>query len=108
MDYELSKKQEKMIRTLTIALPTLRKELGVSQTVLAEKIGISRQMVSYIERQVKPMTWTQFLAIVFFFKSNNDFEKGKKVVVKKYPNIVDEMLFLEYDMNRYEKRGKKL
>ena len=82
MNSELSKKQEEMIRTLTLALPKLRKELRVSQTALAEKIGISRQMVSYIERQVKPMTWTQFLAIVFFFKSNNDFERGKKLLQK--------------------------
>lgn len=108
MNFELSKKQEEMIRTLTIALPTLRKELGVSQTVLAQKIGISRQMVSYIERQVKPMTWTQFLAIVFFFKSNNDFERGKKAVAKKYPNIVEQLLLLEYDMNRYDKRSNRL
>ena len=106
MNSELSKKQEEMIRTLTLALPKLRKELRVSQTALAEKIGISRQMVSYIERQVKPMTWTQFLAIVFFFKSNNDFERGKKAVAKKYPNVVEQLLLLEYDMNRYEKRSK--
>lgn len=74
--------REKMLSTLTQALPYLRKELGVSQTVLAQKVGMSRQMISLIERKEQPMTWTQFLAIVFFFKSNNDFEKGAKAVAK--------------------------
>ena len=107
MGSDISKTQKEMINTLVQAMPYLRKELGVSQTVLAEKVGLSRQMISLIERQINPMTWTQFLAIVFFFKSNNDFEKGKRAVAKKYPNIVEELLLLESDMNRYEKRETK-
>ncbi len=106
MNFRLSDTQKEMIRTLTIAMPVLRKELGVSQTDLAHKVGLSRQMISLIERQQNPMTWTQFLAIVFFFKSNNDFEKGKKAVAKKCPNIVEQLLLLEFDMNSYEKRRK--
>ena len=58
--------QKQMISVLTQALPILRKELGVSQTVLAQKVGVSRQTISLIERQLYPMTWTLFLAIVFF------------------------------------------
>ena len=53
------------------------------------------------------MTWTQFLAIVFFFKSNNDFEKGAKAVAKKHVNIVEQVLLLESDMNLYEKERIK-
>lgn len=105
MGNDISVKQKEMIDTLVKAMPYLRKELGVSQTVLAEKVGLSRQMISLIERQLNPMTWTQFLAIVFFFKSNNDFEKGERAVAKKYPNIVEELLLLESHMNRYEKKG---
>ncbi len=104
MNFQMTDEQKEMITTLTLALPQLRKELGVSQTDLAHKVGLSRQMISLIERQVNPMTWTQFLAIVFFFRSNYDFEKGEKAVAKKYPNIVEQLLLLEYDMNRYEKR----
>lgn len=107
MNFKLSETQKDMIRTLTAALPYLRKELGISQTDLAHKVGLSRQMISLIERKLNPMTWTQFLAIVFFFKSNNDFEKGKRAVAKKYPNIVEQLLLLEFDMNEYEKRSKK-
>lgn len=53
------------------------------------------------------MTWTQFLAIVFFFKSNNNFEKGAKAVAKKQANIVKHILLLQSDMNLYKKRGLK-
>lgn len=108
MNFQISEEQNEMINTLTLALPQLRKELGVSQTELAHKVGLSRQMISLIERGKQRMTWTQFLAIVFFFKSNNDFERGKKAVAKKYPNIVEQLLLLELDMNQHEKKAKKL
>ncbi len=101
----LDARQYEMVSILSQALPQLRRELGVSQTILAKKVGMSRQMISLIERQEQPMTWTQFLAIVFFFKSNNDFERGKKAVVKKYPNIVEQLLLLDSDMNSYERTG---
>ena len=106
MNIEINKKQQEMINTLTQALPHLRKEFNISQTELAHKVGLSRQMISLIERGKQQMTWTQFLAIVFF-KSNNDFERGKKAVAKKYPNIVEQLLLLELDMNRHEKGRKK-
>lgn len=98
--YNIIISREKMVKTLSRALPYLRKELGVSQSDLAEKVGMSRQMISLIERDIQPMTWTQFLAIVFFFKSNNDFDKGKIKVTKKVPNLVEQLLLLDIDMNR--------
>ena len=107
MNFQLTSEQKEMINTLIQALPYLRKEFDISQTELAHKVGLSRQMISLIERGKQQMTWTQFLAIVFFFKSNNDFERGKKAVAKKYPNIVEQLLLLEVDMNRHEKRRKK-
>ncbi len=99
--------RNKTLSILTQALPYLRKELGVSQMVLAQKVGMSRQMISLIERKEQPMTWIQFLAIVFFFKSNNVFEKGVKTVAKKHVNIVELVLLLESDMNLYEKERIK-
>lgn len=102
-EYRLSEEQKNMITTLSRALPYLRKELGVSQTELAVKVGVSRQMISLIERQLQPMSWTLFLAIVFFIKSNNDFDRGRKKFAKKYPNVVEQMLLLEYQMNSKDK-----
>lgn len=101
-DYKIGNEQKYMISVLSQALPYLRKELGVSQTELANKVGVSRQMISLIERQLQPMTWTLFLAIVFFFKCNNDFDKGKKKFAKKYPNVVEQFLLLEHQMNTRE------
>lgn len=101
-EYRLSEEQQRMITILSQALPHLRKEMGVSQTELANKVGVSRQMISLIERQLQPMTWTLFLAVVFFFKCNNDFDKGKKKIVKKYPNVVEQILLLEHQMHTGE------
>lgn len=98
-DYKINAEQQHMIDVLSQALSYLRKEMGISQTVLANKVGVSRQMISLIERQLQPMTWTLFLAIVFFFKCNNDFDKGKKKIAKKYPNVVEQILLLENQMN---------
>lgn len=98
-EYALNDEQKHMISVLSQALPYLRKDLGVSQTQLAMKVGVSRQMISLIERQLQPMTWTLFLAIVFFFKCNNDFDKGNKKIVTKYPNVVEQILLLEHQMN---------
>ena len=70
---DLTERQRKMINTLTQAMPYLRKELGVSQTVLVTKVEMSRQMISLIER-------------------------GKQ------PNVVEQLLLLESDINYYEKR----
>lgn len=101
-EYKLSDEQKKMISTLTQALPFLRKDLGISQTRLANTVGVSRQTISLIERQAQPMTWTLFLAIVFFFKSNNDFDKGHRKIARKYPNVVEQMMLIEYQMNTKE------
>lgn len=101
-EFRLTEEQQHMISVLSQALPYLRKEMGVSQTELANKVGVSRQMISLIERQQQPMTWTMFLAIVFFFKCNNEFDKGKKQIVQKYPNVVEQILLLEHQMNTRE------
>lgn len=101
MTLGMTEQRKEMIDTLTKALPYLRKELGVSQTVLADKVGISRQMLSLIEREKQPMTWTQFLAIAFFFKCNNDFVEGIRKADKIYPNLVEQALLLENEMSDY-------
>ena len=72
---KLSIEQQQMIEAFVKALPRLRKELGISQTVLGDKIGVTRQMVSFIERGACPMTWSVFLSIALFFKVNYNREK---------------------------------
>lgn len=106
-EYKLTEKQREMISTLSLALPQLRKEIGISQTYLADKVGVSRQMISLIERQLQPMTWTLFLAIVFFFKCNNDFDNNQKKMIKKYPNVVEQMMLLERHMNASTEKTRR-
>lgn len=48
-------------------LPTLRAKLNMNQTQVADKIGVSRQTISMIERKVQRMSWSVFLSLLFLF-----------------------------------------
>ena len=85
---KLTKEQQDMIDIFVKALPQFRKELGISQTVLGRKIGLSRQMVSAIERSVYPMSWSVFLSNALFFKVNYNQDK-------KQLNDLDKFLMIE-------------
>ncbi len=54
------------------SLPTLRMRLGINQDELAELIGSSRQMLSLIERKIRPMMWDTFLSALYVFRSNDE------------------------------------
>lgn len=59
-----------LINALKNDLPVLRARVGLSQELLADKIGISRQTYSSIETGKREMAWTTFLALVAFFQNN--------------------------------------
>jgi DNA-binding XRE family transcriptional regulator len=61
---------QKMIQTMTEQLPCIRKKYGLSQHEFGEKIGVSRQTVSSIERGEYTMPWDIFLAVTYFVKIN--------------------------------------
>lgn len=67
-----STEQEILIEHMVDRLPALRKKYGISQTELGEKIGLSRQTISAIERKTTPLTWTTMLAILMFFTANSN------------------------------------
>ena len=69
---EIDDIQEKMMCDLAASLPRLRKRLKISQTELGEKVGLSRQTISSIERKTVPLTWNNYLAIMMFFALNNE------------------------------------
>ena len=50
-------------------LAPLRARIGITQEEIANIIGISRQTYYAIENRVREMSWTIYLAIVFFFDS---------------------------------------
>ena len=62
--------QEVLIQHMVDRLPALRKKYGISQKELGEKIGLSRQTISAIERKTTPLTWTSMLAMLMFFTAN--------------------------------------
>ena len=61
-----------LMKALKVNLPTLRKKYGISQADLGEKVGLSRQTISGIERGSIEMSWTVYLAIVCYFVMKND------------------------------------
>ena len=63
--------KDKYTDLMAESLPTLRMRLGINQVELAELIGSSRQMLSLIERKIRPMMWDTFMSIMYVFRSND-------------------------------------
>lgn len=59
-----------LIDSLINELPVLRARLSISQAVLANKIGISRQTYNSFETKSRKMNWTTFMALLAVFQNN--------------------------------------
>ena len=68
-------------------LSMLRAKAGVTQSDVADRIGIARQTYSAIECGRSRMSWNTFMSLIFFFKEN---KKTKDVI--KLLGIYDDML----------------
>lgn len=62
--------REELIERFVDALPVLRALLGLSQSELGDYLGMSRQSFSSFESKKRKMTWSLFLACLFFFYEN--------------------------------------
>lgn len=62
--------KQKSIENLTKNLVVLRMMLHLSQSDLAELIGMGRQTLVGIENRKRKMTWSVFLSLVFVFYQN--------------------------------------
>ena len=69
--YEFNDKKQ-LINQLVNELPVLRAKLGASQADIADRIGISRQMLNSFETGKREMTWTTFVALIALFQNNED------------------------------------
>lgn len=67
---DVTELKRELVEIFRNELPVLRAKARVSQEIIAEKIGISRQTYSALETGKREMTWTIFLALVTFFQSN--------------------------------------
>ena len=59
--------QEKLGNQLACELSGLRGKIGASQEEVASAIGVSRQTYSAYENRTRPIPWSMFLALLFFF-----------------------------------------
>lgn len=64
-------KKKVIIEDFVDELPKMRKRLGISQTELGEKVGLSRQTISLVERKQLTLTWNNYLALMMFFSLNS-------------------------------------
>lgn len=55
--------KEELLSDFVNKLPEIRKKLGLSQSELGDKVGLSRQSISSIERGTVTLSWNIFLAI---------------------------------------------
>ena len=67
--------KKKLINTLTNELKVLRAKVGITQQELADRLGVSRQTYGMIENKTQDMNWSQYLALTFLFKNNEDTSK---------------------------------
>ena len=61
------REKETLARKLACELPTLRAKVGVSQDDIAKATGISRQTYGAYEKGDRPIPWSMFLALLFYF-----------------------------------------
>ena len=73
MSENISDNRKKMlIDNLAKNLPVLRAKIGINQTELADKIGITRQTLTAIESGKRTMTWMTFVALTLLFLQNEE------------------------------------
>lgn len=56
-------------------LSVLRAKLNLTQSELADIVGISRYTLIAIEKKQRMMTWNTFLSLLFIFEKNDDSKK---------------------------------
>ena len=88
--WEFSKTdKELMAKRLAIELPALRGKVNASQEEIASAVGISRQTYSAYETRNKPIPWSLYLALLFYF----DYMPSTHYMIRQlelFPNEFDE------------------
>ena len=59
--------KENLATQLAIELPALRGKVGASQEEIASAVGISRQTYSAYENRTRPIPWSLYLTLLFYF-----------------------------------------
>lgn len=75
------------IENLTNNMVVLRTMLHLSQSDLADLIGLGRQSLVALENKKRRMTWSVFLSLVFVFMQNDE----TKVLLELFDIYNDEL-----------------
>ncbi len=80
------------IAELKKELPFLRLKAGISQDDVANVIGVSRQTYGAIERGDRPMGWSTYLSLIFFFdnkEETHDLVRGTDAFPHKFIDSIN-------------------
>ena len=61
-------RKQYMAKQLAVALPVMRKKLNLKQEELCEKTGVSRSILSGVERGKRQLYWDTFLTLMMLFQ----------------------------------------
>lgn len=64
-----------LIERMTDNLPVLRKKANLTQSDIAELIGVSKFTILSIEKKQRKMSWNTFLALMLVFTKNKETDK---------------------------------
>lgn len=102
--------KENLATQLAIELPALRGKVGASQEEIASAVGISRQTYSAYENRTRPIPWSLYLALLFYF----DYIPSTHYMIRQlelFPNELDECwlagrVLLRKKMSEYSQQIK--
>lgn len=64
-----------LIERMTENLPVLRKKANLTQSDIAELIGVSKFTILSIEKKQRKMSWNTFLSLMLVFTKNKETDK---------------------------------
>ena len=88
-NFEFDKKD--ILNSFAKKIPYIRKELHMSQTDLGEKLGMSRQSISSIERKIVPLTWDTFLALLMVIMISDEEMYKNLTADKELEGVIEEL-----------------
>ena len=93
--------RKKYTQAMANNLPVLRAKLGMSQTELAEMIGVTRQTLSSAECGARELSWNNFVSLLYIFTQNEETVPLLTALGIYTPELTN--LFRVADLNKLKK-----
>lgn len=91
--------KEELLTEFAKELPAIRRALKVSQSELGNRIGLSRQSISSIERGNVAITWNTLLAIMMVVQVNNPVF-FKKIIENEKFSLIANFIKLDSELEK--------